>query len=31
LVKGKTVPVGIYRVLGRKGAPESERVRALYA
>lgn len=31
LVKGKTVPVGIYRVLGKKGAPENERVRALYA
>jgi adenylate cyclase len=31
LVKGKTVPVGIYRVLGRKGAPDSERIRALYA
>lgn len=31
LVKGKTQPVGMYRVLGRKGAPESERVRALFA
>lgn len=31
LVKGKTVPVGIYRVLGKKGAPENERVRALYS
>jgi adenylate cyclase len=30
-VKGKTVPVNIYRVLGKKGAPEAERVRALYA
>jgi adenylate cyclase len=31
LVKGKTVPVRIYKVLGRKGAPETERVRPLYA
>ncbi len=31
LVKGKTVPVRIYRVLGKQGAPEVERVRALYA
>ncbi len=31
LVKGKTQPVGIYKVLGRKGAPEAERVRSLYA
>jgi len=31
LVKGKTVPVGIYKVLGLKGAPESERIRPLYA
>jgi adenylate cyclase len=31
LVKGKTIPVGIYRVLGRKGAPEEERLRPLYA
>ncbi len=31
LVKGKTQPVGMYRVLGRKGAPESERVRPLFA
>jgi adenylate cyclase len=31
LVKGKTVPVGIYKVLGRRGAPEGERLRALYA
>ena len=27
LVKGKTIPVGIYRVLGKKNAPEAERVR----
>ncbi|MCS6909891.1 MAG: CHASE2 domain-containing protein [Anaerolineales bacterium] len=31
LVKGKTVPVGIYRVLGEKGAPEEHRVRPLFA
>ncbi len=31
LVKGKTVPVGMYRVIGRKGAPESEKVRPLFA
>ena len=31
LVKGKTVPVGMYKVIGRKGAPESEKVRALFA
>jgi adenylate cyclase len=31
LVRGKTVPVNIYKVLGRKGAPEGERVRPLYA
>jgi adenylate cyclase len=31
MVKGKTVPVGMYRVLGRKGAPEAERIRALFA
>jgi adenylate cyclase len=30
LVKGKTVPVGMYKVLGEKGAPEARRVRALY-
>jgi len=30
LVKGKTVPVGIYKVMGRTGAPEDQRVRALY-
>lgn len=27
-VKGKTRPVNIYKVIGRKGAPESERVQA---
>jgi len=31
LVKGKTVPVGMYKVRGEKGAPEERRVRALYA
>ncbi len=31
LVKGKTKPVGMYKVIGRKGAPESEKVRALFA
>ncbi|MBI3538386.1 MAG: adenylate/guanylate cyclase domain-containing protein [Chloroflexi bacterium] len=31
LVKGKTVPVGIYRVLGTRGAPEDERVRPVFA
>lgn len=30
-VKGKTVPVGVYRLLGKKGAPETERVRAMFA
>jgi adenylate cyclase len=30
LVKGKTVPVNIYKVLGEKGAPPEKRVRALY-
>ena len=30
-VKGKTQPVNMYRVIGRKGAPESEKVRALFA
>lgn len=30
MVKGKTKPVGMYRVLGRKGAPESERIRPLF-
>jgi adenylate cyclase len=30
LVKGKTIPIGIYKVLGRKGAPESEKIRPLY-
>jgi adenylate cyclase len=29
VVKGKTEPVRMYRLLGRKGAPEEERVRAL--
>ena len=28
-VKGKSEPVKVYRVLGRKGAPEEERIRAL--
>ena len=28
-VKGKSEPVKVYKVLGRKGAPESEQVRAL--
>jgi len=31
LVKGKTQPVGIYKVFGRKGAPEAKRVRSLTA
>jgi len=31
LVKGKTVPVNIYKVLGEKGAPVEQRVRPLYA
>ncbi|MEK7441727.1 MAG: adenylate/guanylate cyclase domain-containing protein [Chloroflexota bacterium] len=31
MVKGKTKPVGIYRVIGRKGAKEEEKVRALFA
>jgi len=31
LVKGKTVPVGMYKVLGEKGAPPETRVRPLYA
>jgi adenylate cyclase len=30
LVKGKTVPVGMYRVLGEKGAPEERRVKPLF-
>ena len=29
IVKGKTEPVGVYKLLGRKNAPEHERVRAL--
>lgn len=31
MVKGRAMPVGMYRVLGRKGAPDSERIRALFA
>lgn len=31
MVKGKTKPVGMYRVLGRKDAPESERIQPLFA
>jgi adenylate cyclase len=31
LVKGKTVPVGMYKVVGEKGAPEERRVRPLFA
>lgn len=31
LVKGKTVPVKIFKILGKKGAPEEERVRPLFA
>jgi adenylate cyclase len=31
LVKGKTVPVGMYKVLAEKGAPEERHVRALFA
>jgi hypothetical protein len=31
LVKGKTMPVGIYKILGEKGRPEEEHVRALVA
>ena len=30
LVKGKTEPVGIYKLIGAKGAPESEMVRPLF-
>ncbi len=30
LVKGKTVPVGMYKVQGEKGAPPEHRVRPLY-
>jgi len=29
IVKGKSEPVGVYKVLGRKGAPEAERVQPL--
>ncbi len=29
IVKGKTEPVGVYKVLGRKGASEAERVEAI--
>jgi len=29
IVKGKTEPIGIYKVIGRKGAPDTERVRPL--
>ncbi|HSR20911.1 MAG TPA: adenylate/guanylate cyclase domain-containing protein [Anaerolineales bacterium] len=29
IVKGKTEPVGVYKVLGRKGAPQAERLEAL--
>ena len=29
IVKGKTEPVGVYKLLERKGAPENERVRPL--
>jgi adenylate cyclase len=28
-VKGKTEPIGVYKVLGRKGAPDAQRVQAL--
>jgi adenylate cyclase len=31
LVKGKTVPVGMYRVVGEKGAPDERRVRPLFS
>jgi adenylate cyclase len=31
LVKGKTIPVGMYKVVGEKGAPEDQRVRPLFA
>ena len=30
-IRGKSEPVKIYKVLGRKGTPENERVRALEA
>jgi adenylate cyclase len=30
LVKGKTEPVGIYKLIGAKGAPENELVKPLY-
>lgn len=29
IVKGKSEPVGVYKVLGRKGAPDAERVQAV--
>jgi adenylate cyclase len=31
VVKGRTRPVGMYRVLGRKGGPENERIQPLFA
>jgi adenylate cyclase len=31
LVKGKTMPVGMYKVISEKGAPEERRVRPLFA
>jgi adenylate cyclase len=30
-VKGRSQPVGMYKVIGRKGAPEAEKVRPLFA
>jgi len=30
LVKGKTEPVGIYKLLGVKGAPENQLVKPLF-
>jgi class 3 adenylate cyclase len=29
IVKGKSEPVGVYKVLGRKGASDAERVQAV--